>query len=126
KAPFNTSLTVTGGGRVLFAPALSTGVLSSDDHGASFEGPLNNPPPEGLGLWGHPWITRDADSGRLFFTVYNSFLGPCAFGTGHNCWYSDDDGDSWVEMPEGVGCNSWDWGKIITGPAATAASQAAL
>lgn len=124
-APFNTSVAVTSNGRVLFAPAHSTGVVASDDHGATFKGPLNDPPAENAGLWGHPWLTRDPDSGRLFFTLYNSFLGPCPI-TGHNYWYSDDDGESWVEMPAGVGCGSWDWGKIITGPAATAASKAAL
>jgi hypothetical protein len=125
KAPFNTTVAVTSSGRVLFAPAMSTGVLATDDHGATFTGPLNKPPAENAGLWGHPWLTRDPDTGRLFFTLYNSFLGPCPV-TGHNYWYSDDDGDSWVKMPKGVGCGSWDWGKIITGPAATAASKAAL
>lgn len=125
EAPFNTSIAVDEDGALLFGPALATGVVRSNDNGATWQGPVNQGPHPLAGNWGHPWLWRDPDSGRMFYTTYNSFMGPCLLGTGHNYWYSDD-GVNWTTVEGGVGCNSWDWGKIVTGPAALPASKQAL
>ncbi len=126
RAPFNTSIAVNEKGTVFYAPALVTGVARSEDNGQTWEGPLNNPPGEKDGNWGHTWLWRDPVTGRLFFTLYNSFAGPCFGGTGHNAWFSDDDGSTWTNLDKGIGCGSWDWGKIVTGPARRPETQQKL
>ncbi len=108
-----------------FGPSQATGVVRTTDNGATWEGPLNPGPHPLAGNWGHPWLWRDPDTGRMFYTTYNSFNGPCLLGTGHNYWWSDD-GETWNVVKGGVGCDSWDWGKIVTGPAALESSRAAL
>ncbi len=126
EAPFNTSIAITDEGHVFFGPTQVTGVIRCRDNGATWEGPMNAGPHPLNGNWGHPWLWRDKDTGRMFFTTYNSFAGPCLGGTGHNYWWSEDDGETWTAVPEGVGCGLWDWGKIVTGPAARESSRTAL
>ena len=125
-APFNTAIAVNKSGSVFFAPALAAGVMRSRDNGKTWEGPLNNPPGPKDGNWGHPFLWRDPTTERLFFTLYNSFAGPCFGGTGHDGWFSDDDGSNWTKIEGGVGCGSWDWGKIVTGPARLDATKEKL
>ncbi|MDD9943725.1 MAG: hypothetical protein OXU20_21970 [Myxococcales bacterium] len=126
RAPSNATLQVTKEGTVIFAPA-GTGVARSEDHGASWQTPIADAPPEGGQLeWAHPWITRDPDTNKLFYTTYHSLVGTCGDGTGHHYWTSTDDGQTWRQHPGGVGCDSWDWGKITVGPPATQESREAL
>ena len=127
RAPHNASLQVTRAGTVIFAPADSTGLVRSEDGGATWLKPLADAPPQGELLeWAHPWVTRDPDTDKLFFTNYHTLGGTCGDGTGHHYWTSTDDGATWEQHSGGVGCDSWDWGKIITGPPATSQSREAL
>ncbi len=64
----------------------------------------------------------DPASGRIFATT--SQKGAFPDGSGSIVAFSDDDGDHWSHAP--VGAGSWDWGKLIAGPPATARGCAAL
>ncbi len=71
----------------------------------------------------HPWLWRDTASGRLFLNSYDIANGAdsCTGSSGTVLWWSDDDGHTWTRTV--AGCDSKDYGKIITGPAATKASK---
>jgi hypothetical protein len=131
----DTSMVVTSAGKLLVAPADIPGFVTSGDNGATWLGPQYPPSapdasaPAGAdagarGVLLHPWLWRDAPSGRIFYNVFDILTGACVSGGGSHLWYSDDDGASWTH--EAVGCGSQDWGKVMSGPAATAASKAAL
>jgi hypothetical protein len=70
----------------------------------------------------HPFLHRDSVTGRLFASTM--MKGACEDGSGSVLAMSDDDGETWTYSRVGMG--SWDWGKVFTGPPATAASRAAL
>jgi hypothetical protein len=125
-ASFDPTLVITTAGKVLFAPANVPGLTTSSDQGKTWSSPVN--PPGATAATGanllHPWLWQDTVSHRIFFNLYSTSAGTCADGSGATLWTSDDEGATWTSGP--VGCGSRDWGKVITGPAATAASKAAL
>ncbi|HEX4446160.1 MAG TPA: sialidase family protein [Polyangiaceae bacterium] len=122
-ASVDPTLVVTEGGKVLFAPANVPGFTSSTDQGQTWAKPASPPMAPG-GMLYHPWLWHDQVAHRLFYNVFSISQSTCADGSGATLWTSDDEGASWIHAP--VGCGSQDWGKVITGPAATAASKAAL
>jgi hypothetical protein len=119
-------MVITQGNTIVAGPVPAENFVRSRDNGATWEGPLPMSEPDGIDSIVHPWIWQDDASGRIFFNAYNIGVGAvgCQNATGNAMWYSDDEGDSWQYRT--VGCESKDWGKIITGPAATAASREAL
>jgi hypothetical protein len=120
------TLVRTESGKLLLAPANIPGFASSSDEGTTWVTSSPPAPPSGTLL--HPWLWHDAASHRIFYNVYSLNAGTCSDNSGANSgatlWFSDDEGTSWTSQP--VGCGSQDWGKVITGPAATAARKAAL
>jgi len=70
----------------------------------------------------HPSVYLDRASGRLFASA--TVKGACPDGSGSIVAFSDDEGDSWQSAA--IGCGSWDWGKLWSGPPATDASREAL
>jgi hypothetical protein len=113
-------------GQLLFSPAGSgaTAITSSADNGATWK--VASFPSSPSGSLIHPWLWRDEVSGRVFWNgfAYGKGVNKCPGKSGPYLWWSDDLGKSWESHT--VGCDSQDYGKIITGPAATAASRAAL
>jgi hypothetical protein len=93
------------------------------DDGVTWSAALTPAPP--MGSWVHPWVYVDQASGRLFFNTYNLPDGSCPDkGGGAQLWFSDDLGATWENHV--VGCDSKDYGKLISGPPVTDASKAAL
>jgi hypothetical protein len=119
----NTVVVVSDSGALLFAPAEGAQSLRSKDNGGTWE--LVNTA-AGDGPWLHPWMWRDSTTGRVFFNDFPLGRGAdgCTETTGAYLWSTDDDGTTYDRVT--VGCDSHDWGKIITGPAATETSKAAL
>jgi photosystem II stability/assembly factor-like uncharacterized protein len=114
-------MVLTETGAILFAPAAAPGLARSGDNGATWA-PLVPPSPPGGTLY-HPWLWRDPASHRVFYNLFGD-SGSCTDGTGATLWFSDDEGTTWQN--QAVGCGSMDWGKVITGPAASPARKAAL
>jgi hypothetical protein len=106
----NAALVVDDAGAVLFAPAGQNTLARSTDNGATWEN-LN---PDG------------ADTGRVFFNAFALGTGAsgCTKQTGADLWSSDQLNAPFTHVS--VGCDSFDWGKMITGPAVTEASKQAL
>jgi hypothetical protein len=119
---FDPTLVLTESGKLLLSPANVPGVASSIDEGRAWV--TSSPPDAPSGTLLHPWLWHDTASHRIFYNVYSLGAGTCSDNSGATLWFSDDEGASWTHQP--VGCGSQDWGKVITGPAATAASKAAL
>jgi photosystem II stability/assembly factor-like uncharacterized protein len=119
---FDPTLVLTESGRLLLSPANVPGLASSSDEGKTWVS--SSPPDAPSGTLLHPWLWHDATSHRIFYNVYSLGAGTCSDNSGATLWFSDDEGASWTHQP--VGCGSQDWGKVITGPAATAASKTAL
>jgi hypothetical protein len=117
------TLVVTESGKLLFAPAKAPDLTVSTDEGMSWSTPVSPPSSPGGSLL-HPWLWHDSASHRIFYNIYSSSKGTCSDGSGATLWYSDDEGATWASNP--VGCGSQDWGKVITGPARTSDSKAAL
>ncbi len=117
------TLVITPTGTLLFGPAKIPGITSSTDEGMTWSQPATMPDAQ-TGTLLHPWLWRDAVAKRIFYNVYALDVGACPDGTGASLWTSDDEGVTWSHGA--VGCGSADWGKVITGQAATAASTAAL
>lgn len=118
---FDTTMVRTPTGKLLFGPANAPGVARSSDNGATWSA-LAPPAPPGGTLY-HPWLWLDPLSHRVFYNLFGD-SGSCGDGTGAVLWFTDDEGTTWQHQP--VGCGSMDWGKTITGPAATPARKAAL
>jgi hypothetical protein len=119
----DTTLVITASGKILFGPANIPGLTSSSDQGMTWATPASLPAAPGGDLL-HPWLWQDSASHRIFYNVYSTTKGTCADGSGATLWYSDDEGSTWTNTS--VGCGSHDWGKVVTGPAATASAKAAL
>jgi hypothetical protein len=120
---YDPTLVITPSGKLLFGPANAPGLTSSTDEGMTWS-PLAALPSAPSGTLLHPWLWNDTVAHRIFFNLYSLGAGTCSDGSGATLWFTDDEGASWTSQP--VGCGSDDWGKVITGPAATAASKAAL
>jgi hypothetical protein len=121
-AAWDPTLVLTQSGKVLFGPAQAPGLAMSGNNGMTWAALAPLPSPPGGTLY-HPWLWRDAASKRIFFNLFGD-SGTCPDGTGATLWFSDDEGTTWTNQP--VGCGSKDWGKVVTGPPATAASKSAL
>jgi hypothetical protein len=114
---------VFSGSVMLFAPVAPAAILSTSDNATTWDGPSYASTTTTASL--HPWLYRDAPSGRVFFNRFATTGVPsCPDSSGTTVWTSDDVGQTWTSHD--VGCGSKDYGKIITGPPATAARRAAL
>jgi hypothetical protein len=120
-AAWDTTMVITETNEILFAPAAAPGLARSGDNGMTWAA-LSPPSPPPGSLY-HPWLWRDPASRRVFYNLFGDG-GSCTDGTGATLWFSDDEGTTWQKQP--VGCGSMDWGKVITGPAASPARKAAL
>ena len=122
----NTALVIDDAGAILFAPAGGNTLALSRDNGASWETELPEGGDAGAGLWLHPFISRDRDTGRIFFNAFAIGVGAngCKAPTGADLWFGDHV-DGTLEH-RSVGCDSYDWGKTVTGPPVTDASKQAL
>jgi len=111
-------------GELFFAPVTAaTGVARSKDDGLTWSASLTPELP--AGSWVHPWLYVDPTTGRLFFSAYDLPDGSCPDkGGGAQLYFSDDLGATWENHV--VGCDSKDYGKVISGPAVKEESKALL
>lgn len=121
----NAQLIINKVGDFLFTPAPINKVARSLDQGATWKLLDQTMGNGGLPIGLHPWLWQDKDSGRVFFNIYRGGEPGCKLLQGGTAtFFSDDYGTTWTQQT--VGCGTQDYGKIFSGPAATAESQAIL
>ncbi|HMJ12644.1 MAG TPA: sialidase family protein [Polyangiaceae bacterium] len=120
------AIVATEEGTLIAAPAPEENFVRSRNNGQTWEGPTRMGEDDGIPAIVHPWLWQDDKTGRIFFNGFNIGAGApgCQNASGTAMWFSDDEGDSW--QYQSIGCDSKDFGKIITGPPVTEASKAAL
>jgi photosystem II stability/assembly factor-like uncharacterized protein len=101
---------------VLFVARSSQGLLRSDDEGLTWTEvavpALGNGDRHADGI--HGYVHIDPRTDRIWYATSMS-AASCGASLGAVLSWSDDLGESWMGTP--LACDTYDWGKIVTGPA---------
>jgi hypothetical protein len=101
---------------VLFVARTAGGVLRSSDHGKQWSDiaipPAANGDSHADGF--HGYVHIDPRTDRVYY-VSNMGAASCGGLSGALLSWSDDGGESWSGRT--VACDTFDWGKVLTGPA---------
>jgi hypothetical protein len=109
------SIQVTSGG-ALFIARSEGGVLRSTDHGQHWKYLRVPPIPDGDShrIAIHGYVHVDPRTDRVYY-VTSLGAASCGGFAGAVVSWSDDLGESWTGTT--VACDTYDWGKVLTGPA---------
>ncbi|WP_072802732.1 sialidase family protein [Rhodococcoides yunnanense] len=99
----------------LFIARATRGVLRSTDDGATWTDiPVPDAAASAQTTGGHGYVHVDPRTDRVYY-VTSLQVPACGGVSGAVVSWSDDLGESWTSHP--FACDTYDWGKIVTGPA---------